>query len=163
MYMYLSFSFSNICLNFWQTFCMYLLDKMLYLLMNQILNHKTNCWYSKSNYICNQSWNKIHKTNSIVKLQVQVQVRSRSMFQSKTNLKLKSKIRTWRDTIIKCPHRHPPPPPPLNFSKLKISSFQPYPLGSGPAQVPTWYRWVGGKLLKLLNCQLGSEPYGSQL
>ena len=37
-------------------------------------------------------------------------------------------------------HRHPPE----NFSKLKISSFQSYPPGSGPGQVPNWLRRVGG-------------------
>ena len=74
--------------------------------------------------------------------QVQVQVMPWSRSKSTTNSKLKFQRHNLKSKDLERHYNqmsptHPPthPPPPLNFSKLKISSFQSYPLGSG--QVPT--------------------------
>ena len=83
----------------------------------------------------------------IVKLQVQVQVqvmpwsRSMSKFKSTTNSKLKFQSHNLKSRDLERHYNqmsptttHPHPPP--NFSNLKISSFQSYPPGSVPSQVP---------------------------
>ena len=76
--------------------------------------------------------------------QVQIQVMPLSSFMSRfkstTNSKLKFQSHNLKSRDLERHYNqmsHPPTHHPLNFSKLKISSFQSYPPGSGPGWVPT--------------------------
>ena len=58
-----------------------------------------------------------------------IQLNEGSSLKQTQNLNLRviiSKVGTWRNTIIKCPHRQPSTLP-LYFSKLKTNCFQSYP------------------------------------